>query len=339
MTKAITDTHTQAFASQKLKYRYWIMLALFSLLGLIFAVGLIFYDNPVPPSSPSFVPVLQGRLSALLTMVILAFCHSLATLTFQSVVSNRVVTPSIMGFDSVYNLIHTSTLFFFGSYTLVQTADLPFFLLQIAVMVVFCLILYGYLLKRLRGDLHTVLLLGIVIGSSLNSLSVFMRRMLSPSEFDLLQAQLFGSVNHAESSYFLPALILIAISVLALFYLSPSLDVLSLGRPIARNLGIDDQKATRLFLIIISVLMAVATALAGSLTFYGFLAAHMAYQLADTPSHRHLFMMGLASAFLIITGAYFIMYHVYDAQGVVSIIIELGGGLTFLIVILRRRKL
>lgn len=49
--------------------------------------------------------------------------------------------------------------------------------------------------------------------------------------------------------------------------------------------------------------------------------------------------MAIATAFAVLTGAYFLMEHVFYAQGVVSIIIELVGGSVFLLVILRKGKL
>ena len=85
--------------------------------------------------------------------------------------------------------------------------------------------------------------------------------------------------------------------------------------------------------------MSISTALVGPLTFFGFLVAILSYQAASTYDHRYVFPMALAIGFLILTGAYFIMYHVFNAQGVVSVIIELFGGLIFLIVILRKRAL
>ena len=49
--------------------------------------------------------------------------------------------------------------------------------------------------------------------------------------------------------------------------------------------------------------------------------------------------MAAAIGFVVLTGAYFIMNHVFYAQGVVSIIIELVGGSVFLFVILRKGRL
>ncbi|HIW37910.1 MAG TPA: iron ABC transporter permease, partial [Candidatus Jeotgalicoccus stercoravium] len=63
------------------------------------------------------------------------------------------------------------------------------------------------------------------------------------------------------------------------------------------------------------------------------------YQAAPTYDHRYIFPMALAIGFCVLTSAYFFMYHVFNAQGVVSVIIELVGGLVFLIVILRKRSL
>ena len=62
-----------------------------------------------------------------------------------------------------------------------------------------------------------MLLVGIIIGTGLNSVSTFMRKLLAPSEFDILQARLFGSVNHADPAYFptvIPMIIIVAVLIL-----------------------------------------------------------------------------------------------------------------------------
>ena len=48
---------------------------------------------------------------------------------------------------------------------------------------------------------------------------------------------------------------------------------------------------------------------------------------------------GLLIGFVVLSGAYFLMHHVFYAQGVVGIIIELVGGSVFLYVILRKGRL
>jgi iron complex transport system permease protein len=184
-----------------------------------------------------------------------------------------------------------------------------------------------------------MLLVGVIIGTGLRSLSSFMRRLLAPSEFDILQAKLFGSVNNADSAYFSVAIPIVIIVALLLLAYSKKLNVLSLGKDVCTSLGVNNQFSVIYTLILVSVLMSISTALVGPLTFYGFLVATLSYQVAPTYDHRYIFPMALAIGFLIITGAYFFMYHVFNAQGVVSVIIEMFGGITFLIVILRKGTL
>lgn len=329
----------RAFRSKKEEKRYWILLITLIVLGALSSYGLLVYDNPVPVESPSFIPVVRRRIEALVAMIIAVICHSLSTVAFQSITNNRIITPSLLGFESLYSTIQTSTIFFFGASAIINFNGFGSFAFQVIAMVLMCLILYGWLLYGKYGNLHLMLLVGIVIGTGLNSFSTFMRRLLAPSEFDILQARLFGSVNNADAEYFpivIPIVIIVALLLLAN---SKNLNVLSLGKDTSTSIGVKHQSSIIYTLILVSILMAISTALVGPITFYGFLVATLSYQAAPTYNHRYIFPMALAIGFVIITGAYFLMYHVFNAQGVVSVIIELFGGLIFLIVILRKRSL
>lgn len=328
-----------AFRSKKEERRYWILLITFIALGVLSAYGLLVYNNPVPVDSPSFIPVVRRRMVAIVAMIIAAICQSLSTVTFQSITNNRIITPSLLGFESLYSVIHTSTIFFFGAGALINFTGTGPFLFQVAVMVLMSLILYGWLLSGKYGNLQLMLLIGIIIGAGLNSVSTFMRRLLAPSEFDILQARLFGSVNNSDSDYFPIVIPMVIIVGLLLLANSRKLNVVSLGKDVSTSFGVNHQASVIYTLVLVSILMSISTALIGPLTFYGFLVATLSYQAAPTYDHRYIFPMALAIGFLIITSAYFFMNHIFNAQGVVSVIIELFGGIIFLIVILRKRAL
>lgn len=329
----------RAFRSPRERRRYWLILTLLILLGILASVGLLVYNNPVPVDSPSFLPVVRRRVYALVAMIIAAVCQSLSTVTFQSITSNKIITPSLLGFEALYSTIQTSTIFFFGATALIRFTGTGAFLFQVSIMVLMCLILYGWLLAGKYGNLQLMLLIGVIMGTGLRSMSSFMRRLLAPSEFDILQARLFGSVNNADASYFPVAIPVVLIVAGLLLAYSKRLNLASLGRDPATALGANHRRSVIYALILVAVLMSVSTALIGPLTFYGFLVAILTYQAAPTYDHRYVLPMSLAIGFLIITGAYFLMYHVFNAQGVVSIIIEMVGGLTFLAVILRKGTL
>lgn len=329
----------RAFRSKKEEKRYWILLIALVVLGALASYGLLVYNNPVPVDSPSFIPVVKRRMVALVAMIISAICQSLSTVAFQSSTNNRIITPSLLGFEALYTTIHTSTMFFLGTGIFINFSGIGSFLFQVVVMVLMCLILYGWLLSGKYGNLQLMLLVGVIIGTGLKSVSSFMRRLLAPSEFDVLQARLFGSVNNADVEYFPVAIPIVIISALLILAYSKKLNVLSLGKSSSASLGVNHQFGVIYALILVSVLMSISTALVGPLTFYGFLVATMTYQAAPTYDHRYIFPMALAIGFLTITGSYFFMYHIFRAQGVVSVIIEMFGGITFLIVMLRKGTL
>ena len=329
----------RAFRSKKDARRYWILLITLIVVGLLSAYGLLVYNNPVPVTSPSFLPVVRRRMYAVLAMVIAAVCQSLSTVTFQSVTSNRIITPSLLGFEALYSAIHTATMFFFGVTTFVSLTGLRSFVLQVGVMVLMCLILYGWLLSGKYGNLQLMLLVGVIMGTGLRSISSFMRRVLSPSEFDVLQARMFGSVNNAQSEYFPLAVPVVITAAVLLLAFSKRLNAVSLGRDSATALGISHQGSVIYALVLVSVLMSVSTALIGPISFFGFLVATLSYQAAPTYDHRYIFPMALALGFVILTASYFFMYHIFNAQGVVSVIIEMFGGVVFLFVILKKGAL
>ncbi len=334
-----TNRRASAFQSKRLERRYWILLILFLSGGVFSTIGLLLYNNPVPVDSPSFWPVVERRITAVITMAIAAICQSLATVAFHSITSNRIITPSLLGFDALYSTIQTSMIFFFGAGALVGFTGTSAFLTQVAIMLAMSLLLYGWLLSGKYANLQLMLLVGIILGTGLNSLSSFMRKMLAPSEFDILQARLFGSVTNADAAYFPIVIPVVLIVGLLLYFSSGRLNVVALGKEVATSFGVNHRGSVIYFLILISLLMSMSTALIGPLTFFGFLVATLSYQVAATYDHKYVFPMAFAIGFFVLTTAYFFMYHIFNTPSVVSVIIELFGGLIFLIVLLRKRSL
>ena len=331
--------HAGAFKTRAAARKYWILLITMSILAAAAAAGLIVYDNPMPFGTDQFWLIGERRANAVIAMILAAVCQAFATVAFHTVTNNRIITPSIMGFDSLYTLIHTTTVYFFCVTGIVNARTTTTFVMQILLMVALSIVLYSWLLTGRSANMHAMLLVGIVIGGGLGSVSTFMQRMLTPSEFDVLTARLFSSVNNADPDYYPIAIPLVLIVVVLLYLNSRKLNVISLGSPNATNLGVNYKAHAIYTLILVSILMAVSTALVGPLTFLGFLVATLAYQFAETYDHRYTFPMAAVLGIFVMTVAYFVMNHIFYAQGVVSILIELVGGSVFLYVILRKGRL
>nr|WP_324014830.1 iron chelate uptake ABC transporter family permease subunit [Microbacterium sp. JZ37] len=319
--------------------RYAILLAVLAALAAGAAFGLLAWDNPMPVGSEGFWRIANLRATNLVVLSVVAVCQAIATVTFQTVTENRIITPSIMGFESLYTAVQTSAVYVLGAAGVVALQGVPQFLLQVALMVGLSLLLYGWLLSGRYGSLHIMLLVGIVIGAGLGSVSTFMQRLLTPSEFDVLAARLFGSIANADASYLPVALPLVGLAVIFILANGRRLNAIALGRDLSTSLGIDHRREVMRMLFFVSILMAVSTALVGPMTFLGFLVATLAYQFADTYDHRLVFPVAALTGFVVLAGAYFVMKNVFAAQGVVSIIVELVGGTVFLFVILRKGRL
>ena len=319
--------------------RYWLVLGALAVLAVAFAIGLVAWDNPMPAGTPEFWRIAALRGKNVLVMLIVAFCQAMATVAFQTVTTNRIVTPSILGFESLYVAVQTAAVYFLGATGLVALTGVPQFLGQIAVMVALAVALYGWLLSGKYGNLHVMLLIGIIIGAGLGSVSTFMQRLLTPSEFDVLTARLFGSVSSADADYLPIAVPLAAGAGVLLWLCARKLNVMALGKEVTTGLGLDHRRELIGVLVLVAVLIATSTALVGPMVFLGFLVATLAYQLADTHDHRYVLPMAVLTGFVVLAGAYFVMKNIFYAQGVVSIIIELVGGITFLVVILKKGRL
>lgn len=328
-----------AFSTDRERRRYRIVLLALALVAGGLAFAHLAWDNPMPVGSEGFWLIAQLRATSLIAMITVAVCQAFATVAFQTVTENRILTPSIMGFESLYVAIQTASVYAFGVAGVSLLTGTTAFAIQIAAMIGLSLALYGWLLTGKRANLQVMLLSGIVIGGGLGSVSTFMQRLLTPSEFDVLTARMFGSVTKADPAYFPLALPLAGAACLALWLSARRLNLMALGRDACVNLGVDHRRQTRFVLVAVSVLMAVSTALVGPMTFFGFLTATLARQLVPTFDHRRLLPVAALLGFVILSGAYVVMTKVFYAQGVVSIIVELVGGSVFLLVILRKGRL
>lgn len=325
--------------TQRARRRYRIVLGTLLALAVLFTGGLLAWDNPMPLGTEGFWRIAEMRVTTVVVMLVVACCQALATVSFQTVTNNRIVTPSLMGFEALYVAVQTAAVYFLGVAGVQLFQGVGQFVLMVVLMVALSLGLYGWLLTGRYGDIQIMLLIGIIIGGGLASVAAFMQRMLTPSEFDVLTARMFGSMANADAAYLPVAIPLCLAAGGALWWQGKRLNIVALGQDACTNLGVDHRRQVMRVLFLVSVLMAVSTALVGPMTFLGFLVATLAYQAADTYDHHHIFPISVLVGFVVLAGSYFVMKNFFYAEGVVSIIIEMVGGSVFLFVILRKGRL
>lgn len=278
------------------------------------------------------LPFRGGKVAA---MVLVGYSVAVATVLFQTVSGNRVLTPAIMGFDALYALIKTAIVFFFGSGVLAGADSRALFGAEVTVMVLFSIALYRWLFSGGVRSLHLMMLVGIILGVLFRALAAFMQRILDPNAFLTVQDKLFASFNSPDTDLLaVSAVAVLAVSVLGLRSLR-AWDVLTLGREGAITLGLDHRRLVTRVLLIVAVLVAVSTALVGPVTFLGLLVANLAYMLV--PTHRHALLLPAAAliAVAVLTLGQLVLERVLAFDTALGIVIEFVGGLFFLFLLVR----
>lgn len=307
------------------------------LLTLILALAIVLFLFYEPGGNPEFT--LRLRAAKVAAMLIVSCCISYSTVAFQTLTYNRILTPSIMGFESVYLLLQTVLVYVYGdlSYQVLSHADNFFY--SILGMVSFALFLYLLIYKKGKDNLHLLLLIGLVLGILFNNLSGFMQLLIDPNDFFIVQGKMFASFNKINQHLLGYAAIIMLIVISLGFRLTNYLDVLSLGRDQAINLGISYNRTVQLFLVIIAILTSVSTALVGPITFLGLLVSNLTYEVFRSNRHRSIILTCSLLSAVTLIGGQFIMERLFNLLIPISTIINFIGGIYFMYLLLRTRKL
>ncbi|HEV7309032.1 iron chelate uptake ABC transporter family permease subunit [Ensifer sp.] len=279
--------------------------------------------------------LLSFRGTKLLGLVLVAYAIAVSTVLFQTISGNRILTPSIIGFDAMYALLQTIMVFFLGAAGATAADARLQFTIETATMVGFSLLLFRALFSGASRSLHLLMLVGIILGGLFRSLSSFLQRILDPNDFIVLQDRLFASFNSINADLLGIATVATLAVTFALWRLSPTFDVLSLGREAAIGLGVDHQRVVTLLLVLIAVLVSVSTALVGPVTFFGLLVASLAWQLTPTASHRFVLPVAVAIAITTLVGGQVVLERLFAFNTALSIVIEFFGGLVFIFLLVR----
>ncbi len=304
------------------------------LLLLAAATLFLFYDMG---NNWEFALRLRGvKVAAIL---VVSCCVAYSSVAFQTLTNNRILTPSIMGFESVYLLIQTVIVFVYGDQTFRVLSSLDNFFLSVLGMVGFAFLLYILIYKKGKDNLYLLLLVGIILGTLFNSLSSFMQLLIDPNDYFIVQGKMFATFNKINRDLLWPSAAVLVVLLVIGFRTTKYLDVLALGRDQAINLGVDYNRTVQLFLVIIAILVSVSTALVGPITFLGLLVTNLTYELFKT--HRHSIIIAaccLVTAVTLLSGQ-FVMERLFHLSIPVSAIINLIGGLYFMYLLLRVRRL
>ena len=285
-----------------------------------------------------FFYALKLRTPKLIVMIITAFAIGGASLVFQSVINNTIVTPCLLGMNSLYTLIHTAVVFFAGSTSaLANNANLSF-AVDLVIMGITATVIYGWLFKKTNYNVLYVLLIGTVLTSFFSSIQSTLTRVMDPNEYDNLLSTLVASFSNVNSEIIVFSVVVLGVLIFVLRKDLALLDVITLGRQQAVNLGVDYDRTIRRLLLGVTICIAVATAMVGPISFLGLIIANLSRQLLQTFRHRQLILGSALFGTIVLVAGQLIVEHVFTYSIPVSVFITVGGGIYFLYLLLTRRR-
>ena len=278
------------------------------------------------------------RTPKLLAMLLTAFAIGGASIVFQSIINNTIVTPCLLGMNSLYTLIHTAVVFFLGSGSLIAANANLSFAVDVVLMGLTATVIYSWIFKKTRHNVLYVLLVGTVLTSFFGSIQTTLTRVMDPNEYDTLLTSLVASFSNINSEILLFSALLLAGITFALRKELALLDVLTLGKDQAINLGVDYDRCIRRLLLGVTLCIAVATAMVGPISFLGLIIANLSRQFLRTYRHSQLILGSALFGMAVLVGGQLIVEHVYTYAVPVSVFITVGGGLYFPYLLLTRKK-
>ena len=289
--------------------------------------------------NPKFFAYAMGlRLPRLAVILIAGFAISAAAIVFQTIIRNTIVTPCLLGMNSLYLLIHTAVVFFLGSGSLFAVNPVYAFAADVIVMGFVAGFIYYTIFQKTGGNVLYVLLIGTVLSTFFSSMQNSLTRIMDPNEYDALLNTLTASFTNVNAACIIPGALLLAAIAWWLRKDLAILDGSSLGREQAGSLGVDYERTLRRLMVGVALYIAVATALVGPLSFLGLITANVARQLFTTYRHTWLIAGSACVGMLILTAGQFVVEHVMVYAVPVSVFVTIGGGIYFLYLVLTAGK-
>lgn len=286
-----------------------------------------------------FMYSMKIRAPKLIVMLITSFAIGGASIVFQSIINNTIVTPCLLGMNALYTLIHTAVVFVAGSASILVANTNLSFAVDLVIMGVVATVVYSYLFKKTKHNILYVLLIGTVLTSFFSSIQNTLVRVMDPNEYDTLLTSLVASFSNINSGIIIFALVIIALLIWVFRKELALLDVLTLGKEQAINLGVNYDKCIRKLLLGVTLCIAVATAMVGPISFLGLIIANLSRQFLKTYKHSFLIVGSTLFGMIVLIGGQLIVEQVFSYAVPVSVFITVGGGIYFLYLLLRKRRI
>ena len=283
--------------------------------------------------------LLERRILKLIAILVVGYSISVSSVLFQTITNNRIITPSIIGFDSLYLMICSIVVLFFHQLLVPNVINIHiFFFITVGIMIVFSRALYRLLFIIKENTIYYVLLSGVVLSLLFRSIYTFFISIMDVAQYDALQRKLYASFDLIQYDLLFVSIILALLTTKYIVPMLSDLDVYLIGKDNAKMLGVDIDKVQDDCIKIISVLVSVATVLVGPITFLGLFVVNIVYMIySNSNKHIHLILGSTFLSWIILILGSLLVERVFEFDTNLTVIINGIGGIYFIYLLLKGR--
>lgn len=322
-----------------MKKKTRILLAFLSVMVVLLMVMYLIIPTKNSTGVSNFI--LQRRLLKLLIIVIVSSAIPISTISFQTVVQNRFLTPGVLGIESLFVFIQSGLYYFESLLGLNVEQSVFIYVVTIGVQIGLLLLLMNLSKGIMLSNFKVLLLLTMAFSMLLRNASTFLQVLMDPNEFDKLQSSLYPSFQkmNAQPVMIGVTVILLGILLILLIKMRHQLDALHLGIDASIMLGINTKRLSKMVIVIVIIMTSLSTILVGPLQFLGFMIANLTYQLTKEYKHGVLWLFSAVLELVIVLAAQLIVERVFLLTIPISVFIEGIGGVLYLFLLVKGEKL
>ena len=291
-------------------------------------------------STAAFI-VRESRFPQAVTALLCGAALAVSGLLLQTVFTNPLADPSILGINAGASLGVAIVILLLGGSLTAGAFSLGGFLLIIlaacigAGLIILMLLFFSTIV---RSSLM-LLIIGIMTSYVTSSLISLLNYVSTAEGVHSYIIWGLGNFSGVSLSHLLPFSLVILCGLAAAIALIKPLNAMLLGDNYATNLGINTRLTRTLLLLVTGVLTAITTAYCGPIAFIGLAVPHMARLLLGTANHRQLLPVTLlcGSALALLCN---ILCTLPGDQGLIplNVITPFFGVPVILYVLIRKRR-
>lgn len=212
--------------------------------------------------------IINIRLPRVLTALIVGGGLTAAGIAFQALFSNPLATPDILGVTSAASLGAVLGIILSLGTMGIQVLAMVFGLLSILITI--------NLVKRDETSMIMLVLAGIIVSSLANALASLLKYTADPMDkLPQITYWLMGSFGRTSYKNLALAGPLILISMIVIYKMRWSLNLLSLSEDEARSLGINVKRTRLIFILAATLITASSVSICGQIGWIGLIIPHL----------------------------------------------------------------